>query len=194
MTELAQGDRERAASPFEEALRLLQGRGDKVGIAYSLLGLAGVAVSRGLPARAARLWGAAEALREADGLPLSPLVRSLSDYEDDLADARAGLDERSFAAAWAEGRAMTLEQATEYALSTEELPTTPVPVPEQRPPADEPTETLTPREREVALLVARGLTNRQIAEELVISEHTVATHVRKILKKLGLRSRAQIST
>jgi DNA-binding CsgD family transcriptional regulator len=52
---------------------------------------------------------------------------------------------------------------------------------------------LTRREREVALLVARRLTNRQIAKELVISEHTVAAHLRRILKKLGLRSRAQIS-
>jgi predicted ATPase/DNA-binding SARP family transcriptional activator/DNA-binding CsgD family transcriptional regulator len=195
MTELSLGDRERAATPFEEALRLLRGRGDKVGIAYSLLGLAGVAVSRGLPARAARLWGASEALREADGLPLSPFVRSISDYEGDLAAARAGLDERSFAAAWSEGRAMTPEQATEYALSGEEsAPPTLVPVAEQRPLTDEPTETLTPREQEIAVLVERGLTNRRIAEELVISEHTVATHVRKILKKLGLRSRAQIST
>lgn len=89
---------------------------------------------------------------------------------------------------------MALEQAIEYALAEEERePPKLIPVPE-RPPADEPTETLTPREREVALLVARGLTNRQVAAELVLSEHTVATHVRKILKKLKLRSRAQIST
>jgi DNA-binding NarL/FixJ family response regulator len=46
----------------------------------------------------------------------------------------------------------------------------------------------------VALLVGRGLTNRQIAQELSISEHTVANHVRKILNKLGLRSRIQISS
>jgi DNA-binding NarL/FixJ family response regulator len=139
--------------------------------------------------------GASEALREADGLPLSPLVGSLSDYEGDLAAARAGLDEQSFAAAWSEGRAMTLEQAVEYALSQEErdLPA-PVPLSEQRPPTDEPTERLTPREQEIAVLVGRGLTNRRIAEELSISEHTAATHVRKILKKLKLRSRAQIST
>jgi non-specific serine/threonine protein kinase len=52
---------------------------------------------------------------------------------------------------------------------------------------------LTRREREVAYLVARGLTNRQISEELFISERTVHAHVRKILKKLGLRSRAQIA-
>jgi len=49
------------------------------------------------------------------------------------------------------------------------------------------------REQEVALLVAQGLTNRQVAAKLVISEHTAATHVRKILKKLGLSSRAQVS-
>ena len=55
-------------------------------------------------------------------------------------------------------------------------------------------ERLTPREREVALLVARGLTNRRIASELSVSERTVENHVRKILKKLGLHSRAQISS
>ncbi len=186
LTELSRGERERAAAPFEEALRLLQGRGDRVGIAYSLLGLAGVAVSRGRPARAARLWGASEALREAIGFPLTPFARHHSDYEGSLAVARARLDEQSFAAAWSEGRAMTPEQAIEYALSEEEEP----PVPEQQPPAEK----LTRREREVAILAGRGFTNRRIASELSISEHTVATHVRNILKKLNLRSRAQIST
>ena len=69
-----------------------------------------------------------------------------------------------------------------------------VPVPEQQPPLDPRTQGLTAREQEVALLVGRGLTNRRIAQELSISEHTVANHVRKILKKLGLRSRAQVSS
>ena len=52
---------------------------------------------------------------------------------------------------------------------------------------------LTRREEEIAVLIARGLTNRQISAELAISELTVASHVRKILKKLGLRLRAQIA-
>ena len=52
---------------------------------------------------------------------------------------------------------------------------------------------LTRREKEIAVTVARGLTNRQIASELVISEHTAATHVAKILKKLGLNSRFQLA-
>lgn len=52
---------------------------------------------------------------------------------------------------------------------------------------------LTPREEEVAILVSRGLTNRQIASELFISEHTVATHITRILKRLALRSRSRLS-
>jgi non-specific serine/threonine protein kinase len=53
---------------------------------------------------------------------------------------------------------------------------------------------LSPREREVALLVARGLTNPQIANELVIGERTVQTHVSHILAKLGLSSRVQVAS
>jgi DNA-binding NarL/FixJ family response regulator len=52
---------------------------------------------------------------------------------------------------------------------------------------------LTPRERDVAALVARGMTNRQIAADLVLSLRTVDTHVHHILEKLGLASRAQIA-
>ncbi len=75
---------------------------------------------------------------------------------------------------------MSLEEAAAYALSTK--------------PPDNAPHALTRREREVAALVARGLTNRGISEELSISERTVATHVGRILKKLNLRSRAQIAT
>jgi DNA-binding NarL/FixJ family response regulator len=52
---------------------------------------------------------------------------------------------------------------------------------------------LTPREREIAALLARGWSNRRIAEELSISEHTVRTHVTAILGKLGLTGRAQVA-
>ena len=77
---------------------------------------------------------------------------------------------------------MTLEEAINYALTQE--PTT-APRSERA--------NLTHREREVATLVARGLTNRRIASELGIAERTVTTHVGKILKKLGLESRAQLA-
>ena len=111
-----------------------------------------------------------------------------------LTAARSQLGEAEWEEALAEGRAMSLEEAAEYALSKEgtiDLPTTPVP---EEPPAGEPMAKLTSREREVALLVARGLTNRQISIELGISERTAGNHVARILSKLGLRSRAQIAT
>jgi DNA-binding NarL/FixJ family response regulator len=94
-------------------------------------------------------------------------------------------------AMWAEGLAMSMKQAIEYAFS-EEKPTPPTYAAPERSPDDESLD-LTSREREVAILVARGLTNRQIAQELVLSEHTVITHVRNILKKLNLRSRTQLT-
>ena len=87
---------------------------------------------------------------------------------------------------------MSPGQAIAYAISDKEEP--PTPVSEHQPPPDERTEKLTRREREVALLVARGLSNRQIASELSVSRSTANNHVARILRKLGLRSRAQIAT
>jgi DNA-binding NarL/FixJ family response regulator len=88
---------------------------------------------------------------------------------------------------------MALEEVAEYALSKEA--DQPVAKIGQDPSVqDEPTDDLTRREQEIALLVARGLTNRQISRELSISERTAGNHVAKILKKLGLRSRTQIAS
>jgi serine/threonine-protein kinase PknK len=115
-----------------------------------------------------------------------------------LVGARSQLEEGAWAEAWEEGFAMSMETAIEYALGEEEEQEPPalagVPEQEQPPSAtDELTQRLTAREREVALLVGRGLTNRQIAKELSISERTAANHVGRILNKLGLHSRAQIA-
>jgi DNA-binding NarL/FixJ family response regulator len=85
-----------------------------------------------------------------------------------------------------------MEQAIEYALSEEKSTASISPTP-KRPSADEPSTALTRREREVAKLVARGLTNRRIAKELVLSERTVENHVRNILKKLKLSSRSEVA-
>ncbi|MCA1718588.1 MAG: LuxR C-terminal-related transcriptional regulator [Actinobacteria bacterium] len=191
---VGRGDAGRAARAFEETLRLLRQLKDKIGTFYSLIGVAGVAVLRGQPARAARLFGAAEALRKAIGHPVQPLKQLNYDYEGFLATTRGALGEAAFETAFSEGQAMSPEQAIEYALSREApeeesaLPTTP----SEQTQGSVLQDALTSREREVALLAGRGLSNRQIASELSISEHTVAAHVRKILNKLGLRSRTQI--
>jgi DNA-binding NarL/FixJ family response regulator len=87
---------------------------------------------------------------------------------------------------------MSMDQAVEYALSEEKLPPPITPAPE-RSSADE-APSLSRREKEVAVLVTRGLTNRPIASELVLSEHTVHHQVTNILKKLNLRSRQQVAS
>jgi predicted ATPase/DNA-binding CsgD family transcriptional regulator len=195
---LLKADYEGTVSRLREALRLGWERDYKVAIQNSIYVLASVAASREQPVRAARLWGAVEGMEEAYGVHLTSMARSIINYEGRLAAARSLLDEETWLEAWAQGKSMSLEQAVEYALSEEERhePPTLVAVPEQQqfPPVDKPTGRLTPREREVALLVGRGLTNRQIAKELSISDRTVENHIGKILKKQGFFSRAGIAT
>jgi DNA-binding CsgD family transcriptional regulator len=182
---LARGDHGRVLVLCEESLELLRKAGDRQHIADCLEIMAGGAMGGTL--KAARLWGAAGALREEMGLPLQPENRKVLDPC--IATVRASLGEAAWQAALAEGRAMMPEQAIEYSLSTEE-PASPPPV-ARRPDGD--LAALTPRQVEVAILVSHGLTNRQIASELSISEHTVATHITKILKRLGLNSRSRLS-
>jgi non-specific serine/threonine protein kinase len=191
---LIRGDYEGAPTLLRESLRLARELDYKQSIQHCLHTLACVTACREQPVRAARLWGVVEGMEEAYGAHLTPIILSLTNYEGHLGRGRSQLGEEGFAAAWAEGKAMSPGQAIKYALSDEEMREPPTLVSQQHPPPDERTERLTRREREVALHVARGLTNRRIALELSISEHTVANHVRKILKKLGLRSKAQIGS
>ncbi len=110
-----QGDLAAARALQEEGLAIRRGLGDRGGIAYSLESMAALAVPVGAPLHAARLWGAAERLREAIGSPIPPNERAR--YEGQVALARAaGADDTAFDAAWAEGRAMTLDQAIADAL------------------------------------------------------------------------------
>jgi DNA-binding NarL/FixJ family response regulator len=186
---LLQDDPERARTSYEESLTLCKVQGDNLLAAESLEGLACVTVVQGMVERATILFGAAEALREAGGVQHTAEDDALrAPYH---AAARSQLNKAMWEAMWAEGLAMSMKQAIEYAFS-EEKPTPPTYAAPERSPDDESLD-LTSREREVAILVARGLTNRQIAQELVLSEHTVITHVRNILKKLNLRSRTQLT-
>ena len=103
----AQGDNARARALSEESIRLSIKADDKLNIASSMEVLAGVVVAQGKYAWAARLWGAAEALREAIDAPLPPVERP--SYNRAVAEVHAHLGARTSAIAWAEGRGMMPE-------------------------------------------------------------------------------------
>jgi tetratricopeptide (TPR) repeat protein len=104
-----------AATYFQDSLGLFQDIGDKKGMAECLMGLAGIIGNLGQPQPAARLFGAAEALRESVGAIVWPANRL--EYHRSLAALRAQLDEEALAAAWAEGRALSMEQVIELTSS-----------------------------------------------------------------------------
>jgi predicted ATPase/DNA-binding CsgD family transcriptional regulator len=190
------GETVQAAVAFAKGLTLLRNLWIGESITLGLEGVATLANARRQPARAARLFGAAESLRESAGMPLPPVNRA--DYERDLAAVRAQLDEAAFATAWAAGRALTLEEAFVEAerIALEISPAqkaaeAPGQAPQPTSAAADRLGTLTPREQQVLTLIVQGYTNRAIAEALVIAERTAEIHVSNILAKLGVTSRTQ---
>jgi predicted ATPase/class 3 adenylate cyclase/DNA-binding CsgD family transcriptional regulator len=178
----SRGDYPAARALYEEGLALAKEIGDKQNIASYLEGLAQIVALQGEQLWAARLWGAASALREAIHTHLPPAERA--DYERSVAAARGSLGEKDFVAAWAQGRAMTPEQALAAQVSeviSAEPPAQPLPTYPDG---------LTAREVEVLRLVAAGSSNQEIADTLVISERTVNSHLVHIFNKLGVNSRA----
>lgn len=192
---LQQDDVEQATRCYHESLLLRQEAAEKEGVAAAFEGLARVATLQGNIRRAVHLFAAAEALRRTMGTPLPPIERAL--YERAVASARAELDETAFAQAWAEGQVMTLSQAMATALEVREqytLPQAPPTVPASPTLSQAGTSRtshfgLTVRESQVLQLVSLGLTDAQIAEQLVISPRTAEAHVRSLLSKLGVSSR-----
>ncbi len=176
------GDYAAAHALYEESLVLSGELGEKWMIAACLVGLGEVVAAQQKLAWAAQLWGTAEALRDALGVPVPPVERA--GYERSLSAARVHLGERAFAAAWAQGRAMTPEQA--LAAQGQK------PMPRSTTTVSPPTYAagLTAREVEVLRLLAGGLTDLQIAEKLVLSPRTVHAHISSIYSKLGLTSRS----
>jgi non-specific serine/threonine protein kinase len=178
-----------AHSLYAEALTLAKALGETYFRISLVEAFATLVSEEGQYMRAACLLGAADAHRRIAGIPLSFAHRS--DYGRPLGTLRARLTREAFEAAWVQGQAMTLEQAIEDALGSAEG---------QRPiqPATAPAPgigagILTSREQEVAVLIARGLSNREIASRLNITERTAETHVRNILNKVNANSRTQIA-
>jgi hypothetical protein len=116
----SQGNYEGARALYEESLGIFRPTGEQRGIAAVLEGLAGIAAAADQAERAARLFGAAAALRAAIATPLAPGERA--DYDRYVAATHAALGEEAFAAAWAAGRALSVDQAITFALEGETLP------------------------------------------------------------------------
>ena len=173
-----------AVRQFREALDLFNAQADYRGMAECLLGLALTLADAGRPSDAARLFGAAEALLASAGA--EPWPTNVEPVQRARAHTRTLLGDTRFAELAAEGRGSSLERVLRLVRETvDSLALSAPPAPR--------TTLLTPREREIAALLARGYTNRQLAEALVLSERTVETHVKRILGKLDLHSRHQLA-
>ncbi|WP_232329562.1 protein kinase domain-containing protein [Nocardia violaceofusca] len=177
-----QGEGARAQRLLRESLRVNQGMHSPVVAALDLEGLAWTVADEDSD-RAAVLMGAAENLLRSSASGFSVFPGLTHVHDECERSVRRTLGERRFDTAFRRGQAMEHNAAVTYALG------------EGRPAAALASELpLTKRERQVADLVAQGLTNKQIAAKLVISQRTVDGHVEHILTKLGCTSRAQIAT
>jgi len=213
MLALREDDLVRAISLLRSAIMVLHESGDRYLIIWSCFRLAQTRARQGdllvgdrvaspvtsSGARApfqdaVRLLSAVAALRLQH--QLSPIPQMDLEYDRALPILRQHLGAPSFERAWGEGQTMSFEPLVEYALeiARDAAPASPTKAGEaSTTPPDPDLALLTPREREIATLVARGLANRQIAVELVVSERTAETHVHNILGKLELTSRGQLA-
>jgi predicted ATPase/DNA-binding CsgD family transcriptional regulator len=160
---------------YEEGLALAKEMDVKGSIAIYLEGLAHVVALQGDPSRAAHLWGEAEALRQVCGMLIPPVYRS--NYEQAVAAARTQLGEKAFATAWAQGSTITpAPTSAAQPTTTKSHPIYPA--------------GLTKREMDVLRLLAQGLTDTQIAEQLVLSRRTVNWYLTSIYSKIQVSSRS----
>ena len=187
------GDLALARDQLTESLRLCREIGTRIGVARGLESFAALAAREGDARQAVLLTAASAALREASGLPAMAAARA-----DRYLKGALGLGEESVTRLWESGRVLSAEQAIEVAIKAGTGRTADAkrgdhvahgsPAPQARPVSQ-----LTPRELEIAALVAQGHTNKAIAAGLVISPATVARHIANIMGKLGFRTRAQIA-
>jgi predicted ATPase/DNA-binding CsgD family transcriptional regulator len=195
---LVQGDRAKASSLCERGIALSRQMDDQESMALYLQEWGCMVARRGETAWAAQLWGAAEtlggatqSLRPFDLFTLFTMLGEHADYERMRAAVRAELGEQAFAQAWTEGRTMTPEQAIaaqgQPTISDRTRPKARTNKHKSLSPAS--IYGLTEREIEVLQMVARGLSDAQVAQALVISPRTVNAHLRSIYSKLNITSR-----
>ncbi|MFD0493593.1 LuxR C-terminal-related transcriptional regulator [Streptomyces rhizosphaericus] len=179
-----QGDTARAAALEKESLTFNRSLDDPLGVGVNLEVLAWIAATEQDHSRAARLLGALRTLWHAIGAPLSGYGHLVHYHEECEAAVRRALGKAAFNAACKQGARLSYAEALEYALE-DELPSGEAAGGRPSP--------LTPRESEIARLVAQGLSNKEIASSLVIAQRTAEGHIEHILSKLGFTSRAQVA-
>ena len=175
------GDLPAAFELLRAALELKRPLRDHLGIAECLEGIAWVTATSGKLQRAAVLLGAADTVWQGMGLS-AETVPGFHRHREESAKLARRLGERPFHAAHRQGRQMTLDESTAFAL-------------DESTPSAGAGEAVKPtkREREIAELVALGRSNQEIADELVLSRRTVEAHVQHLLAKLGFNSRSQVA-
>lgn len=175
------GEVERARRLFTESLARQQEQENTPGMAECLIGFAAIAALQGSPRACIRLLSAASALGAER--PANVWAATRMEYEHYLKLARTQISEAEFRAEQTSRIALSLEQAIDYA---QHLPLQAASGSNGMP------EQLTAREQEIAVLIAQGKSNGEIADELVLSKRTVEKHIANILSKLGVRNRSQI--
>jgi len=178
--QLGAGDTDGAASSWTESLSTFRDLNDPFGTMWCIGGLGLVATARGELERVLRLAAIADRMSREWSLRAGSF--RLTQLDDACRFARAKLGERKGEAAWNDGMSMDPARAVEFALGQEVRPQ----------PVD--AGPLSRREQEVVVMIAAGMTNRQIAERLFIAERTAEGHVERIRNKLGFRSRTEVAT
>jgi predicted ATPase/DNA-binding CsgD family transcriptional regulator len=195
------GDRAGFAECVRASAPLRVRFGDMLGLAPCMEGLAWLAAAEGDLVRTARLQGAADRMwRAVTSVPRFGMPGLDEEHDTARGRARQVLGHQRYQREHAAGAALSTDDAIQYALSAgrpdSAEPRVAGAAPSAQPFGDEapgPWEPLTVRERQVAALIAEGLTNREIAARLVVSKRTVDAHVEHILSKLGFSSRLQVA-
>ena len=181
-----QGDLDQAAALQLASLRLkrIHGSDDMLGGALCLEVLGWIEAGQQRPDRAVTLVGAADAALEDLGTPIRTFGHLIGQHDECERQTRKALGGRMFDETIRHAQSLTYEEALAYALGeARSAPPTASPAPTP----------LTRRQRQVASLVGRGLSNREIASTLVISQRTAESHLESILTRLGFSSRAQVA-
>jgi predicted ATPase/class 3 adenylate cyclase/DNA-binding CsgD family transcriptional regulator len=178
---IAQGEPEQADRDAHESLAIAAGTRAYLGAPDTLECLAALAVDAGSHREAARLFGAADGIRQRIGEARFKIYDA--SYENSVAALRDAMGDEELDTAWAEGAALSTDEAIAYAQR-------------RRGERKRPTSgwaSLTPTERDVVRLVSEGLANKDVAARLFVSPRTVQSHLTHVYTKLGLTSRVQLA-